>query len=110
MTVPDVRLPAFGLEEENLPLPRILYLHFALLSFFLAFFTVRFRSFGTLHFFLVEVAGGAGGGGGRRDERRSRRDAADLVADVLGEPERPVRPGSRSRPAGCPGSAPRTRW
>ena len=26
VTVPDVVLPAFGLEEENLPLPRILYL------------------------------------------------------------------------------------
>ena len=79
---PVVVRPAFGL-EDGLPLPRILYLQPALLSFFLAFFTVRPRSFGTLHFFFV---------GSRWRRRRGRqrslhdtarvrgRDAADLVA------------------------------
>ena len=81
VTVPDVVLPAFGLEEENFPLPRILYLQSARLSFLRAFFTVRPRSFGTLHFFFVEVAGGAGGGGGGGTKGGAARDAADLVAD-----------------------------
>ena len=58
VTVPVVVLPAFGLEETNLPLPRILYLQPALLSFFRAFLTVRPLSFGTLHFFFLAVAGG----------------------------------------------------
>ena len=99
--------PAFGLVDLTLPLPRNLYLQSALLSFLRAFFTVSPRSFGTLHFFFADATGGGGGGGGRwrRHERRGAvRDPADVVADVLGEPQRAVGPGGDRRPARRPGA------
>jgi hypothetical protein len=52
LTILVVRLPAFGLVETTLPLPRTRYLHFARFSFLTAFRTVILSTLGTLQALL----------------------------------------------------------